>query len=253
MRWDIDEAIRQSTTQKHFFDAMERKGYGLKFNDNCKYWAIKAPGAPHPTRLKTLGDNYTEDAIKDRILARYIRELPPPTPQPTIKHYKFKGNIKTAKRISELQGLYLHYCYLLGIIPKNNPRKPTHPLLKAELLKMDEYAKQTKLLFSHKIETKEQLLDFISRSEQSITILTADRNAIYNKLRRCTNPDKITIYKTDRDIISKRLATLRKDLKSANGVLDRSDEVKNNIQQVRMAEIQQRQKSQQMKEHHCLR
>jgi hypothetical protein len=112
IRLDIDEAIKQSLTTRHFISAMERMGYKVKFTG--KYWAIKALGEDHATRLKTLGEDYTEDAIKDRIMSQISLELPLPKPRQIVKTYKFKGNLKNTKKIGGLRGLYLHYCYLLG-------------------------------------------------------------------------------------------------------------------------------------------
>ena len=38
--------------------------------------------------------------------------------------------------------LYLHYCYLLGYLPKNTDYKPTSPYLKEDLRKLDEFSEQ---------------------------------------------------------------------------------------------------------------
>ena len=69
MRWDIDEAISRSFTLQFFYRAMREKGYIMNFNPNRKYATIQMPNTAHPTRLKTLGENYTEQAINARILA----------------------------------------------------------------------------------------------------------------------------------------------------------------------------------------
>jgi hypothetical protein len=249
MRSDIDEAIKQSLTTRNFILAMERMGYEVKFTG--KYWTIKADGQPHATRLKTLGEDYSENAIKDRIMSQISIELSPPKPLIIVKPYKFKGNLKTTKKIGGLRGLYLHYCYLLGILPNNSPYKPTHPLLKADLIRMDEYVAQTKLLVSHKIETQEQLLAFINETDQRIQSFVSERTSIYSHLRGCKDEAKITIYKAHRDAISKQLPALRKELKSANDVLTRSPEVKYNIEQLRMTEVPKRQ--QDKKEQYYLR
>ena len=36
---------------------------------------------------------------------------------------RVKGSLKDAKKIGGLRGLYLHYCYKLGILPKNRKQK----------------------------------------------------------------------------------------------------------------------------------
>lgn len=65
----IDSAIQTSTTFEDFLFAMEMEGYTIK---KGKYIAFHAPGQKNKgrdayTRAKTIGDDYTEDAIKERI------------------------------------------------------------------------------------------------------------------------------------------------------------------------------------------
>ena len=38
--------------------------------------------------------------------------------QPQVRVIKVKGTLKDTKKIGGLRGLYLHYCYKLGILPK---------------------------------------------------------------------------------------------------------------------------------------
>ena len=61
--------------------------------------------------------------------------------------------------------MYLHYCYLLGILPKNRPSisaKQVHVLFREDLLKLNTVSKETKLLCHYHIDTAEQLF-FIER------------------------------------------------------------------------------------------
>lgn len=230
MREDIDAAIRQSMTRKQFGAALRTMGYQLNFDPNRKYHTIKMPDTPHPTRLKTLGENYTEDAIDRRILENQYAQRPIMHIQPQIRRFVMIGNYKTTKKITGLRALYLHYCYLLGVIPKGKPRrKPLHPRLKMELMKVRQYSDQVRFLCWYKIDTDEQLKQSISETEIKIRSLISKRTGIYNKLRRCINPEQIAELKSVRDSLSVQIAHCRKDLKSANGVLENTDKVKGNI------------------------
>ena len=230
MREDIDSAIRQSMTRTQFGAALRAMGYQLNFNPKRKYATIKMPDAPHPTRLKTLGENYTEEAIDCRILENQRAQRPAMHIQPEIKRYRFIGNYSRARKISGLRALYMHYCYLLGVVPKSNPRrKPLHPRLKAELIKVRQYSEQIRLLWKYKIDTAEQLKDFISATEEKSLSLISERTGIYNKLRRCAKPEQIQGLKTVRDELSGQIAQCRNKLKSANGVLENADKIRGNI------------------------
>jgi len=65
LQFDIDRVIRQSVNWQNFLDRMESSGYEIKFG---KHIAFRKKGQQRFTRSKTIGDNYTEERIKDRIL-----------------------------------------------------------------------------------------------------------------------------------------------------------------------------------------
>ena len=71
-------------------------------------------------------------------------------PQRQVTVYRLKGSLKGAKKIGGLRGLYLHYCYRLGILPKNRKQNYArlHYLLKDDLMKMDAITNETTVLFS---------------------------------------------------------------------------------------------------------
>ncbi len=63
---DVDAAIAASLTWKQFLRVLEQQGYTFRFDR--KYMTLKPPGKDRPVRFKTLGKNYTPEAIQRRIL-----------------------------------------------------------------------------------------------------------------------------------------------------------------------------------------
>jgi hypothetical protein len=61
----IEEIAPTCKTFDEFLDALRKADYLVK--DDRKYISVQAPGQKKPTRLKTLGENYTEDAIRARL------------------------------------------------------------------------------------------------------------------------------------------------------------------------------------------
>ncbi|MBR1741745.1 MAG: hypothetical protein IJ733_07710, partial [Lachnospiraceae bacterium] len=62
------------------------------------------------------------------------------------------------RKIGGLRGLYLHYCFLLGILPRNQPdTKKVHLIFREDLLKLNTISKETRLLCQYRIDTVEQL------------------------------------------------------------------------------------------------
>jgi len=65
LQFDIDRTIKQSINWQDFLDRMESCGYEIKCG---KHIAFRSKNQRRFTRTKTIGDNYSEERIKDRIL-----------------------------------------------------------------------------------------------------------------------------------------------------------------------------------------
>lgn len=65
LQFDIDRAIKQSINWQDFLAKMENCGYEIK---QGKYTAFRTKNQQRFTRAKTIGANYTEERIKERIL-----------------------------------------------------------------------------------------------------------------------------------------------------------------------------------------
>ena len=63
---DINETIEESKTYEDFLEKMKSRGYELKYG-NSKYNTFKHKEMGRSIRGKTLGEDYTEKKIKDRI------------------------------------------------------------------------------------------------------------------------------------------------------------------------------------------
>ena len=64
LRRTLDAAVRSSSTFDSFLDFMQAAGYEVK---QGKYMSFRATGQERFTRAKTVGDNYTEERIRERL------------------------------------------------------------------------------------------------------------------------------------------------------------------------------------------
>ena len=69
IRQEIDRLIPAVNSLDELLQALEERGYEIK---RGKYISIKAPGQQRFVRTKTLGEEYTEDSLKTRILYREV-------------------------------------------------------------------------------------------------------------------------------------------------------------------------------------
>ncbi|MFZ5945088.1 MAG: relaxase/mobilization nuclease domain-containing protein [Bacillota bacterium] len=241
IREDVDKAISASMTFTQFIATLRKQGYEVK--TGVKYMAVRPPGKERFVRLKTLGDDYTEEAIKQHILQNRTPKRPQVLPEPQKKRYTIRGgaSLKKVKKLTGLQALYFHYLYKMGILPKHRAsNKRTHFLLREDIRHMEEITAQTKLLCTHRIENKEQLLTFRNSLEQEMAGLYDTRKSLYSRIRRCKDDEQITAYKEQIAGLSKKLSLLRKEVKLCAGILSRSEEMKQKLLQIKQEEIQQR-------------
>lgn len=225
VRNDMDIAIKQSVSTQAFIRHLKALGYEIKPG---KYLAIRPQGKERFIRLKTLGDNYTEDAIKRRILAQRLPERALKSIQPAIKHAKYRGDFKLMKpTIKGLRALYFYYLYLLQKAQRQ-PESAPFPL-REDIRKMDEFSAQTKLLCKHRIEAKEQLVDFISGLEHEKCMLMAKRKAIRYSKQQSVDKVELEDNPEAAKSIDGRLSKVRRDLKFANLILNRSDDVEEKL------------------------
>lgn len=238
IREDVDKSIAASMTFTQFIATMRKQGYEVK--TGVKYMAVRPPGKERFVRLKTLGDDYAEEAIKQRILQNRIPKRPPPLPEPKRKRCTLKGSVKTTRKITGLQALYFHYLYKMGILPRYRAsNKRTHFLLREDLRHLEEITAQTKLLCAHRISSKEQLFIYHSTVEQEMSALYADRKTSYNRIRRCKDDVQIAACKEQISELSKKLSLLRKEVKLCTGIMSRSEEMKQKLLQIKQEEIHQ--------------
>ena len=223
IRADVDEAISRSVVPKQVYMALKQLGYEV--NLNAKYIAVRLPGRERFTRLKTLGDNYTEEAIQKRVLRNPLlvqntRLRAEPHKGQTA--YQLRGNIHHTKKRSGLQALYLHYCYKMGILPKNAPKKCVHPLLKANLMSMDAISAETKLLCRNQISTSADLGKFKTERIAEMARFEKERTKLNNRLRRAADPKTIQDIKESRTALTHQISKIRKDLNLISGIEKRS-------------------------------
>ena len=248
-RQAVDEAISKSFTLKDFDRQLSEMGYRINFDPNRKYWTIICKGWERPKRLYKLGEDYTNERILERIkensyavkFQNFSKE------QPQVRVYRVRGSLKDAKKIGGLCGLYLHYCYRLGYLPKyklkqQNPAR-LHYLLKDDLMKLDELTTQTTLLGRNHIGTDEQLFLYKQSVETEIKTLTADRTHLRNEIRKVNITDeRLSEAKEKISEISGRLKELRKEAKLCDGIAERSGIMKETLEQVQAEEEKSKRK-----------
>ena len=191
IREDIDRIIGEAYTYQTFLLLLQRNGYAIKSGPNRKYTAVRPPGAKRFIRLDSLGDGYTEEAIRQRLMGQ--RSGAPQKPkQPTYhtKRSRVKGRLShyPKRKITGFLALYFRYVYLLRGARRAKPSYRAAFAMREEVVRLERYHKQFQYLMAQNITTPAQLAAQISKLEAEIAKLTEERNPLYGERRNA--PDE---------------------------------------------------------------
>ena len=227
IRMDIKEAVQECFTWKQFLAQMEQRGYVWKLNQ--KYPALKAPGMERYVRLKSLGKNYTETAIREWILKPKRKERIRPEEKAWNKNQSGK-KVSSRKKLTGLQALYYSYLYQMGVLKKRPPR--VSYLVREDIRQLDRRITQMEFLQKQEITTREKMVPFRAAREEQIVSLLKERRRLYR-----TQPDSPRIVE-----IKEQLKKLRKEIKMSVEIEKHSKEME---ERMRQAEQQNQQKENQ--------
>ena len=149
----IDAAIPQAKDFDGFLRLMEAQGYEVK---QGKFISFRAPGQERFTRLKTLGADYTEEAIRERIAGRRAKAAKAPREQRGVSLLiDIENSIKAAQSKGYEQWAKIH--------------------------NLKQAAKTMNFLTEHKIE---QYADLVSRIEEMAAESGQAADALKNAEKR---------------------------------------------------------------------
>lgn len=121
IKQDVDEVLARSLSFEQFVRLLRERGYEVK--TGVKHMAVRPPGKERFTRLRRLGDDYTEEAIRQRILHNDPAKIPAPpkaeSATPKVYRARYAGSFRKTrkKKVRGLMALYLWYTYLLRLNP----------------------------------------------------------------------------------------------------------------------------------------
>lgn len=214
---ELDEIIKVSYTYEQFWKILKQRGYAVK--RDVKYVALKPAYSQRYIRLKSLGKNYSEELIRQRIIAARngIRDLDKPK-----SDYNAWLNKYEQTKLHGFKALYFHYLYLFGKIRKKETPQRISFYMRDELIKFERYQEQFRFLYDNDIETVEQLSIFKENAENKIDELTIRRSKLYDK----------TDSKTEIKTINAELRELRKNLRTCNNIFIDAERIREHTEYV---------------------
>lgn len=241
----IDEAISHSTNLKAFDYALTQMGYVHSLSKSRKYWTIIPKGYSKPIRLKNLGDDYTEEAIRKRLIENQRINISPfDNNYYKPRQYTLPTRQDKIQKKSGIYRLYLYYCYKLGYLPKYKKQNITrlHYYLKEDLMKIDKISMETRLLARENVSTIEQLFSYKNSIEKEIESLVDIRESLRRNVRKNADETEISKIKDKISDSTRKIRELRKEITLCDGIAERSKVIDDRLKQIQKDEEKERMK-----------
>lgn len=220
---DLDCIISYSVTIKQVMDRMKQLGY--KSYSRNGIITIYRDGYDKVRIEKAFGSDYSKDRINERLY--YSKQITfKPMPQKSIfQEYLSKTN----NHHKGIYGLYLYYCYLLGVFPKEHPKQYLSYSIRQEIKKLDFFSKQTEFMVDNKIETIEDLDNFAKNNYEEYQNLMGKRENLWKRYHRAKTEDKQSEILAEINSIQPKIKELRKFDNYCKEIRKRSESIQNNI------------------------
>ena len=239
MRQAIDYAVDHAMSFKEFKSILSDQGYVVNLNENRTYWTIRSINSKKSVRMIRLGEEYGNQEIQRRIYEKsdrsaWQRNREYYAEQKEKRYFQprrivFRGDFKKTKKYTGIYALYLHYCYLLGKLPRYHQRQPLSPEMREVWRHLDRLSNQVRLISKRELHSLDDVSGFINETDTSIKEVADARQKIYNKLRRCHDDDSRTKLLSRRDDCTTLLKQLRKEKRIAQTIIEDNPKIKENI------------------------
>ena len=211
MREDVRHAIMDSTAPRFMEGYLRKLGYETDLTG--EKWKISMPGDGRFINLETLDRNWKAEEIirtmgdEEHITNRRAVVTYPPEMPDRLRRW-FRPYEKTG----EIYMQFLHYCYLLGILPEDTDYRPTSPILKTDLVRPEIFVEQVRYMEKYGIKTTEDLLADRKYIENEIEELKSRRRKLQIRIDRAV-PERKEELKPERNGLTSLIRELRKRLR----------------------------------------
>ena len=222
IKGDIDEAIKEATKYQEFVDILAFKGYYIKKSNNVI--TVSTPYYNRNIRLaRAFGEDYTFENIKTRIYQptlydRYLRR----TNNEKVYRVRIYDGIKIDQeklKTSSFYRLYVHYLYLLGILPpKIHYEERTKEYYK-EIDKFNKLADEMNLIFTYNLESKGDVQNLRMKYIQEVTPLKEEREKLRQLYKKADNEADKTIIQAKIDIITEDINKINSKIQTCKRII----------------------------------
>lgn len=180
---DIDACILQSSTYESFLSMLSDMGYVIKnaYRNEGKYLAIKPMGLSRFRRCKSLGANYTEERIRERILTEDLstyHALSKEKPQIVrcrVKRYR-------RAKLSGIQKRYFARLYRTGLLKKRAYSQTWR--YRDDIRRMEKLQEEYLFLYRHEISSLAGIIAVSENMQEKKKETSREKSRIFKERAR---------------------------------------------------------------------
>lgn len=220
---DLDSVISYSVTLKQVMDRMKLLGYKTYARNDII--TIYRDGCDKVRIEKAFGSDYSKDSINERLYHSRQIVFKPMTHKSIFQEYLSITNNKH----KGIYGLFLYYCYLLGVFPKKHHKQYLSYSIRQEIKKLDSFSEQTRFMVNNKIETIEDLDNFAKNNYDEYSNLMGKRENLWKRYHRAKTEDKKSEILAEINEIQPKIKELRKLDNYCKEIRKRSISIQDNL------------------------
>lgn len=233
---DVDFAIKQAYSYKNFETILNKMGYTITIRAN-KISLCRPPYKRNIRIERTFGMEYSISNIKERIMNTEMVRVP--FPEAYKKQKRYTGRISNKIQIDRgsLYRLYLHYCYILKVFPKNkNNRVKMTPEMRREIKKMEEISNEIKFLCRNKIKTTKELFSYKKLVTDELKNQMKSRNTLRRKRQKENSPEKKQRLCDEILELSNKIKYLKQEVVCCEKIEEQTQKIKTNLKEIEQNE-----------------
>ena len=240
---DVDFAIAQAYSYKNFESILKKMGYTITIRAN-KISLVRPPYKRNIRIERSFGEEYSISNITERIMNTEMTRVPFPENNRTTKVYtsKTRPKILDIDRGS-LYRLYLYYCFMLKVFPKNTKtRYKLTPEQRAESKKLDEFSDDMRFLCRNKIKTTKDLFSYKNLVNDELKNQISKRNSLRRKRQKENNPEIRQTLCDEILEISNKIKNLKQEVVCIERIENQTQKIKQDIQEMEEQQKQEKNK-----------
>ena len=242
VKTEIDQAIRESVTERQLWANLYNKGWHIKFGQDI---TVQPPGKDRGLKLyRNFGEDYAIEAIRRRILAQVKpeRAIILPNPPPKKAHIRGSFHNQPKRKNTGLRALYFYYLCRMGVLPgKREPNpKRVYFLFREDIRFIQNVSREARLLVKHGIDTADQLNTHKDGVQSQINTLYEQRKHLRYQLRSIREDERLAAVKADIAALSGQIKELRREVRLCEDIETRSGVMRDKIRRALEEEKSQR-------------